>query len=124
MTVHMVRLFIEPPKGNADQAINNWVENHNEWEDDPVEHSLTETTVGIDGSGTQYIRGDYRFIQDSDATTLLNRLENRLQSSQGGLWYRIGYHQCDHDEDQSTPCSWDGSETRENGDIPSDIPDL
>lgn len=116
----MVRLFIEPPKGEAENAVDNWVQNHTEWAEDPVKHSLTETTAGVDGSGTTYVRGDYRFIQNGPAMTLLDRLEDRLQSFQGGLWYRIGYHACDHDEDNSSPCSWEA--TRENGDIPDDIP--
>lgn len=122
MTVHMVRLFIEPPKGNAESAVDNWAQNHTEWADDPVEHSLTETETEIDGDGTAYLRGDYRFIQEETPTSLLDRLESRLQSIQGGLWYRIGYHACTHDEDDPQPCSWDDSETRENGTVPSDIP--
>jgi hypothetical protein len=122
----MVRLFLEPPKGNSESAVDNWVQNHNEWVNDPVDHSLVETTTGIDGSGTAYLRGDYRFIQDGDKTTLLDDLGARLQNFQGGLWYRVGYHACDHDEQQSTPCSWTDaqSEVRENGNIPSDIPTM
>jgi hypothetical protein len=122
MAVHMVRLFIEPPKGDAETAVNEWVTNHNEWTNDPVEHSLVETNAEIDGSGTTYVRGDYRFIQDSTVTDLLDSLESNLQSIQGGLWYRVGYHNCTHDEDNPQPCSWD--DKRENGTIPSDIPTI
>ena len=122
MTAHMVRLFIEPLRGNAEQAIDNWVQNHTEWTDDPVEHSLTETTASIDSSGTTYVRGDYRFIQEESATTLLDRLEDRLQSLQGGLWYRIGYHACTHDEINPSPCSWERA--RESGTIHDDIPEF
>lgn len=121
MTVHMVRIMAEQPKGNAESAIDNWVQNHNEWTDDSVDHSLTETSADIDGKGTTYVRGDYRFIQDSTVTDLLDTLERRLQSLQGGLWYRIKYHECAHDEENPRPCSW--QETREGGTIPSDIPD-
>jgi hypothetical protein len=126
MTVHAVRLFVEPPKGDAESAIGNWVSNHSEWTSDPVDHSLTETTAGLDGSGTTYVRGDYRFQQDTPATDLLDDLEDRLSSMQGGLWARIGLHYCDHDEDNPTGCSWTGesSEVREVGDVPSDIPNL
>lgn len=124
MAVHMVRLYIEPPKGDAETAVNNWVENHNEWTDDPVDHTLAEVNTELDGSGTTYVRGDYRFVQDSTATDLLDDLEQRLGNLQGGLWYRIGYHVCEHDEDNPGACSFDDSMTRENGTIPSDIPDL
>ena len=118
----MVRLFIQPPKGSADTAVDNWVQNHTEWTADSVEHSLVETTTGVNGSGTTYVRGDYRFVQEGPATTLLDRLEDRLRSFQGGLWYRVGYHVCTHDEDTPQPCDWET--TRENGMIPDDIPEF
>lgn len=116
----MVRLFIEPPKADADNAVNNWVANFNEWTEDPVEHTLIETNTETDGSGTTYIRGDYRFHQDSGKTALLDDLESKLQSIQGGLWYRVGYHVCDHDESESTARSWE--DMRENGTVPEDVP--
>jgi hypothetical protein len=78
-------MFIEPPKGNAESAVGNWVQNHNEWTDDPVDHSLVEMTAGVDGDGTTYVRGDYRFIQGETPSELLDALESRLQSLQGGL---------------------------------------
>lgn len=118
MTVHMVRVFIEPPKGEAGSAVDNWVQNFNEWEDDPVDHSLTE--VNADTEGTTYVRGDYRFHQDTDKTTLLDDLSERLKNFQGGLWHRAAYHVCSHDEDEPDPCSWD--QVIEYGNIPSDIP--
>jgi hypothetical protein len=119
MTVHMVRLFLEPPRGNADSAVDNWVQNHNEWTEDPTDHSLSVIEVE---NGTNFVLGNYRFIQDSTVTDLLDDMESRLDSIQGGLWYRIGYHACDHDEDEPTPCSWD--KLRENGNIPSSVPTL
>jgi len=123
MTVHMVRVFFEPPKGNAETAIDNWVSNYNEWTSDPVEHRLVETNAKVDGSGTTYIRGDWRFVdQGEDPTTILTDLSDRLSSLQGGLWHRLGYHVCEHDEDNASPCSWD--QIHEDGTIPSDIPDF
>lgn len=118
----MVRLFVEPPKGEAENAVNNWVQNHSEWTGDPVSHTLTETNTDIDGSGTTYLQGDYRFIQSEPVDDLLSDLEARLADFQGGLWYRLGYHACDHDEDQSTPCAWD--ERREGGSVPDAIPQI
>jgi hypothetical protein len=114
--------MMELSNGNAELAVDNWVQNHNEWDDDPVDHSLTETTAGIDGNGTTYLSGDYRFIQEESATDLLDDLESRLQSFQVGLQYRVGYHACTHDEDSPQPCSWE--QTRENGTVLSDIPEL
>lgn len=118
----MVRLLLEPPKGEAESAVDNWVQNHTEWEDDPVEHTLIETNTEPDGSGTEYVQGDYRFIQDSTATGLLDGLESRLQDLEGGLWYRVGYHECDHDGSDRSGCAWD--DIRENGPVPADVPTL
>lgn len=123
MAVHMVRVFVELPKGNAENAIQNWVDNYTEWTADPVEHSLTETTTELDGGGTQYLRGDWRFIQNGETPTdMLRDLSDRLQSFQGGLWHRLGYHVCDHDEGGSAGCSWD--QKQEFGTIPTDVPDF
>ena len=118
----MVRLYVEPPKGESEEAVNNWVENHNQWNDDPVSHELTETTGDLDGDGTTYARGDYRFIQEETADELLDDLERRLQDFQDGLWYRLAYHACTNDEDNPQPCSWD--DTRESGGVPEGIPSI
>lgn len=117
----MVRVFSEPPKGEAETAINNWVANYAEWTADPTDHTLVETNTELDGSGTTYMRGDWRFVdQGEDPTNILTDLSDRLQSIQGGLWHRLGYHVCSHDEDNPQPCSWDSVQTY--GTIPSDIP--
>lgn len=119
MTKHMVRLYAEPPKGEVDTAINNWVSNFNEWTGAPEEHSLTEGNTELDGSGTQHIRGSWYFHDDSDSkTALLDDVESKLQAVVS--WYRIGYHVCDHDASNPSRCSWD--DTREYGTVPSDIP--
>ena len=122
MTVHMVRLIVEPPKGESEEPVNNWVENHNQWDNDPVSHELTETTADFDGNGTTYARGDFRFVQEETADELLNDLEDRLQNFQDGLWYRLAYHACAHHEDNPQPCSWE--DTRESDDVPEDVPSI
>ena len=125
MTIIMVRVFHEVPKGEAENAVQNWVENHPVWSEDPVEHSMRETAIlSSDGVEVPYVAGDFRFHQDAvDATALLDDLEARLQSIQTGLWYRLGVHEdCDYHEDNQQPCEWDPSLKREHGDIPSAIP--
>lgn len=119
----MIRVFCEPPKGNAEIAIQNWVENYNEWTADPVVHELSETTTEIGGNSTTFLQGDWRFHdQGEDPTDILSDLSTRLQSFQGGLYHRLGYHVCDHDEDSPTPCAWEQS--TEWGTVPSDIPEF
>lgn len=116
----MVRVLCEPPKGEAETAVGNWVSNYTEWDADPVEHSLTETNTKLDGSGVQYVHGDWRFIQESeDSTKMLENLSDRLQSLQDGLWHRLGYHICTHDEDNPKPCGW--GETLEFGNVPTEV---
>lgn len=123
MAVHMIRVLCETPKGEAQTAVDNWVSNYSEWTADPVEHSLVETNADIDGTGTTYVRGDWRFDdQGEDPTDILSDLSNRLQSIQSGLWHRLGYHVCTHSETNPQPCSWD--EKKEFGTIPSDIPTI
>lgn len=121
MAVHCVRVFVEPPKGDAEQAIQNWVSNYSEWTEDPVEHGLTEANTELDGSGTQYLSGDWRFLdQGEDPTNILDDLSQRLQNIQGGLWHRLGYHVCTHDEQDPSSCSWEQSV--ESGSVPQGVP--
>lgn len=123
MTTHMIRVYVEQPKGNAESAVQNWVENYTEWTADPVTHGFTEANTKLDQSGTTYLRGDWRFIdQGEDPTAILDDLSGRLETFQGGLWHRLGYHACDHDEDTPTPCAWEQSV--ESGNVPSEIPTL
>lgn len=117
----MIRVYCEPPKGDADTAIQNWVDNYSEWTGDPVTHELVETNAAMDDSGTTYLRGDWRFHDQGEAATdILDDLSSRLQSINSGLWHRLGYHVCDHDEATATACSWD--QTLEWGTVPNDIP--
>ena len=120
MAVHMVRVLFEQPRGEAENAVSNWVANYQEWNADPVAHSLSEANTELDGSGVRYLRGDWRFNQnDETPTDILQDLSDRLQSMQGGLWHRLGYHVCTHDENNPTPCEWD--ETVEHGSVPSGV---
>lgn len=125
MTVHMVRIFSHFPDGYTVDQINdrvqNWVDNHTEWSEDPISHAVVERQAGwpVD-PGTVYLTGDFRFMPEDDKTALLDDAEAALQGNVS--WYRLGYHVCDHDEDGQGGCSW--GTTREYGDIPTDIPEI
>lgn len=114
-------MYLEPPRGEAETAVNEWVQNHPEWTDDPVAHVFREQATP---NGTSHVYGNYFFEQSVGVTTLLDRLEDRLANVQGGLWYRIGYHVCDHDDQdrETSDCAWDPARTREDGGVPADIP--
>jgi len=121
MTVHMIRLFVDSSVDNVENVIDNWVQNHNTWDGESVSQPLTNAPVGANGDG-EYLLGSYRFTQDSTATDLLDDIEIQLSALQGEVWYRIGYHQCPHDEANPQDCSWE--QTRENGTVPDSIPSL
>lgn len=121
MAVHMIRVVCEPPKGDADSAVDDWVTNYSEWTGDPVEHSLSETNTKLDGSGTQYVIGQWRFEDQGEGSTeILDDLSSKLQSLQSGLWHNLAYHVCCHDESEPGNCSW--NESVSYGSIPSDVP--
>lgn len=118
----MVRVYCEPPKGNAQMAIDNWVTNYQEWTADPTDHTLVETNTRMDGTGTPYLVGYWRFVDQGETpTNILQDLSDRLGQIQGGLWHRLVYHVCHHDEDTPQPCAWE--QKREADSIPDDIPD-
>lgn len=110
MTVHMIQLDIpaDAPSGLVDTAIPNWLAARQAWQtNDPLSHH---------GDGGHY-RADWRFeFAPHDRPSLLDTLENVLN---GVDWYRIRYHECDHDEPAiiRDGCSWD--ETRTGGTVPA-----
>jgi len=121
MTVHMIRLFVDSSVNGVENVIDNWVQNHNTWDGESVSQPLTSVSVRANGD-EEYLLGSYRFTQDSTATDLLDDVESRLSTLQEVVWYRIGYHQCPHDEANAQDCLWE--QTRENGTVPDSIPSL
>jgi hypothetical protein len=122
MTTHMIRLWCEPPKGNAQNAVQNWVDNYSEWAGDATEHGMTERQVSPEDD-TRVVVGMWGFVnQGEDATDILTRLRDRLSGFQGGLWHRAVYHIYTHDEDNPEPCSWEYG--TEYGDVPTGVPDV
>lgn len=120
MSVHMVRVLCEPPKTEAKTAVSNWVSNYAEWTNDPVTHSLSVMNTAMDGTGTEYVQGDWRFHQDGETPTgILTDLSGRLQSINGSLWHRLGYHVCTHDEVTHIECRW--GETLDYGSVPEGV---
>ena len=128
MAIHMIRIFSHWPDGytvdEIDQEVQNWVDSHTEWLDDPVTHEISARNTDIGGSGTDYLAGDFRFEWGDDKQTLLDNCEATLQDYVD--WYRFGYHECTHDGDGGA-CGWDDKvEWTKNGSttIPSGVPDF
>lgn len=116
----MIQLYCESPDNYTLEEIRATVE---DWVDRYTETLTTQrltVTKRDDGLGTVYLSGHWRFAWAEDATVLLDDLESDLQNYVG--WYRIGYHQCDHDQMARGGCSWDRE--REYGTVPDDIPNF
>lgn len=127
MAVHMFRVFIgRGPMAVSDleSNIDDWVASNAEWEGDPTEHSLIETNTEMDGSGATYYTADVRFLLDDAKDNLLQKFTDKLKEKVA--WYRVGYHECSHDEHNPAPCVWqDRVEwTAKDVSIPTDIPDV
>lgn len=121
MTVHMIRIFCENPPGltilDIDLVVQDWINTHTEWLDDPVAHEITPRESD---DGTVFLGGDFRFAIADLKTALLDTLELSLQPEVS--WYRIGYHQCVHDEPDRGGCSWDDQREYNPQEIPASIP--
>lgn len=126
MTVHMIRVVIGPDTAKmtlqqANDALDAWVGNHSEWVEDSVAHHVTETQLP---DGTTYWHGSYRFEYSDAKTNLLTKCEDKLVNKCD--WYRLGYHNCDHDEAARGGCSWDDEceWTAKDQSIPSGVPNF
>ena len=129
MTIHMFRCFIgrgSMSTTDLETRIDDWVSNNPEWIDDPVDHTLSERTTKLDGSGETYYGVDVRFTEDDTKSNLLQKFEDKLKDKVA--WYRVGYHACTHrDGDGSSgPCDWDDKTewTAKDQSIPSGVPDF
>lgn len=122
MTTHMVRIYASAniSKSDAESAIDSWVTAHDPWVEGTQE-SLSKSSTEPGGSGTEYYTYNARFhIENSTKQEVLDAIESELDTLAD--WYRLGYHECNHDEDAAGDCSWD--DTRVNGDVPNDVPDF
>lgn len=124
MTVHMLRLYAEPPGQMPANALENAIAGmtNSPWtaDPDPASGNLTESNTEMDGSGTRFVAGSYRYLIDSSEPHPLNEMQANLESVVE--WYRIMYHVCDHDEDTGEGCSWNTDSPYDSGPVPSDIP--
>lgn len=123
----MFRVFIGRGKMSINDLktrINNWVSSNAEWTEDSVDHTLTERNTALDGSGATYHAIDVRFLDSDAKSNLQQKCEDKLVNKCD--WYRLGYHNCDHDESDRQGCSWDDERewTAKDQTIPSAIPNF
>lgn len=122
MAVHMIRVVASVEGDYSLTQLNtemdDWVSKQSEWTADPDTHQITET-IGSETDDPIYRSGDYRFLLQDAKDNLLQKCEDKLVNKVS--YYRLGYHACDHDQDDRTGCSWD--EQREWTDTGVTIPD-
>lgn len=127
MTVHMFRCHIG--KGgmsvsDLETRIDDWVQSNAEWADDLDEHTIIEYNTEIDGSGDTYHSIPVRFLQEDTKDNLLQKFTDKVKDKIA--WYRVGYHECSHDKDNSSPCEWQDKVewTDKDVTIPDGVPDF
>jgi len=122
----MVKLVSDYPDGytldQIRQVVSDWVNNHAEWTEDPVEHTVSLQNTDPEDGETEYLSGDFRFQWDADVQALLDDAEAAIRDYVA--WYRIAYYECDHDAENGPGCPWDTSKGREYnaGQIPAGVP--
>jgi hypothetical protein len=127
MTVHMFRCYIGRGKmsvSDLETRINDWVSSNAEWTADTTPHTLTERTAELDESGATFYAIDVRFLKDDTKDNLLQKFTDKLVNKVD--WYRIGYHECSHDERAPTACDWQDTTEWAAKDVtvPSGIPTI
>jgi len=117
----MFRVVAGKPDGitetQANQLVDQWLANNTPWTEDAVPHELTPVDDPLTNAPIHF-RGDVRFEASDDKSSLLTQIETDLSGI--APWYRIGYHSCSHDEENSHTCSWD--DTVEFGAVPNGVP--
>jgi len=104
----------------ANTAMDDWVSNNTEWVEDPGEHKIALADSGTD---VMWLHGSYRFELTDAKDNLLQKAGDKLENKVP--WYRLVYHQCDHDEDDRPGCPWDEKQewTDKDVTIPPEPPD-
>lgn len=122
MTVHFVRLYAEPPKGEAREAVENWVTNYSEWSGSADKHGLVSSPPDRE---QVCLTGFWGFEEQGETPSgILQRLYDNLSTFQGGLWFRAFYHICDHDRDGDFGDCPIADYAAEYGSVPDEIKDI
>ena len=127
MAVHMFRGFIgrgSMSLSDLETRINDWLAQNARWTEDSVTHELNERNTAIDGSGETYYAVDVRFLKEETKANLTQKFTDKLENKVA--WYRLGYHDCAHDESNGGACSWDDKTewTDKNVTIPDGVPTI
>lgn len=89
---------------DLESSINDWVDSNATWENDTVEHTVREMAATVEND-TTYHAIDVRFLPDNGKGNLQQKFTDKIVNKVA--WYRVGYHECGHDNSNGGPCSWD-----------------
>jgi hypothetical protein len=111
--------------GGLNSQVSVWLTSHTAWEpdgdltQDQSPPSLVNTQV--DGSGIDYYRGGvWRFAWEVDDSLLTANIVGQFQAYRPS-WWRVRFHECDHDEDGDSGCDWASGETWRGGTVPAEV---
>lgn len=123
MTVHMFRVFVSQSDSSLTETelqatVEDWISEYTKWDGQSQSFEIT-LSQGIPGdSDTTHYRGEFRFEKGDTKDNILQKLTDKLDNKVD--WYRIGYHECYHDD--TGPCSW--NDTVQDGSVPGYVPDM
>ena len=122
MTTHMFRVVCDKPDSigetQANQIVDQWLNENTPWTDDPTPHEIRLVEKSDLTDQPTHFRGDVRFEFSDGKPELLTQIETDLSGI--ASWYRVGYHECNHDEETGSGCAW-GSQ-HEGGNVPDSMP--
>lgn len=103
--------------GGGNSHISNWLSNFNRWQqqqNDPPHLSDTGAETAV---LTYWKGGPWRFEWQHDKSAILNGIEGQAQAQCD--WYRLRWHECDHQDSSNDGCGW--TDVRTEGAIPVGI---
>ncbi|MFP4218810.1 MAG: hypothetical protein ACLFR6_08245 [Salinarchaeum sp.] len=119
MTAHRLRLVHSQSGADDFHAwLESWLTNMSPWDYPEVDNDLPTLREPVDGES--YYQAELAFDWSEDESIILDNLDDYAASYCD--WHRIGYHVCEHDESDPTPCSWDTDLGRKSGSVPDHIP--
>jgi hypothetical protein len=125
MVVHRIKLYYSTTGATAlHDWIKDWESNHETGTDDGLptfsERIPVEPVTPQDSTNEEYYSVSLSFEFSEDLQTIFEEPYAALQTNCS--WSRIGYHECEHDETDPSPCSWEQELT--HGIVPDHVPDI
>lgn len=126
MTIHAFQIYttdnLPGTESELQRFVDEWVNSQPIWENHGgYNPKVTKNNTEMDGSGLDYYNCSARFEKQNSATEVLQLVAETL-NYHGVEWYRLYYHECDHDGGEGG-CEWNEmwEHTHSNVSIPEEI---